>query len=739
MFALINGSRKYKLNRETYDVMQSSQPISEYYTKIKCVWEELDSMNALPRITTINTEITAFLNVINTQKEEQRLFQFLNGLDEHFATQRSQLLLTLPLSNVETTCALLQQEESQREVFGSTQSLMESTALYSKTDKAIEGCCIGYPPWHYKYKQSQQQKNKGKNVAKQGSNEPKRTAAVAATESSRHIMFTSKQFEQLMKSLPHFSNHAKASNFAETDDELDNEYVTGLNNKEGSGTSRATWTYLLVQKSDSFKVLTAFCKSEETQFDRKVKVIRSNNALEFLKGSIGSYLTEQGIEHQTYCVDRPQQDGIVERKHMHFLEFLRVFGCLAMASNPDRQADKFSPRGAPCLFFGYPQHQKGYKLYNLFNNTKFVSRDVQFYEEIFPYSQPHMLRLLNPLPSQCAQNTHWYDDYVTTIAPNVTTQVHLKIKESANETAPSTNPHVSTAPATKQNASATKQTVSPQVPVPRRSSKNTTTPVWLQDYVTHHIPRANQVALELNGTWEITDLPPLKKPIDCHWIYKTKLKAGGIEDRKKAILVIIGNRQRKGVYYEETFAPVANMVTSKADYSLFIKKYNTSFTAVLVYVDDLMIIGTHSSEIHNLKSQLSSHFHMKDLGSLNYFLVLEVSRTEQGVKLGVVSRSSAEAKYRAMALTCCEVTWLVSLLKDLGIKDLGPVDLKCDDQTAIYIAANPMFHARTKHIKVDCHYVRDQVKAGNLKPSYVPSKAQEADVFTRVLSVDQHQ
>ncbi|GJX77208.1 hypothetical protein Tco_0352890 [Tanacetum coccineum] len=134
MFALINGSRKYKLNRETYDVMQSGQPISEYYTKMKCVWEELDSMNALPRITTVNTKNTAFLNAINTQKDEQRLFQFLNGLDEHFAAQRSQLLLTSPLPNVETSCALLQQEESQREVFGSTQSLMESTVLYSKTD-----------------------------------------------------------------------------------------------------------------------------------------------------------------------------------------------------------------------------------------------------------------------------------------------------------------------------------------------------------------------------------------------------------------------------------------------------------------------------------------------------------------------------------------------------------------------------------------------------------------------------
>ncbi|GJS34173.1 retrovirus-related pol polyprotein from transposon TNT 1-94 [Tanacetum coccineum] len=596
----------------------------------------------------------------------------------------------------------------------------------------------------------------------------KRTVAVAATESSGHIMFTSKQYEQLMKSLPYFSNHAEASNSVETDDELDNEYVTSIswytcltiskvvihgciidtrasdhmtpNAKEDLTTkkvlalgkrkhglyhllnipldqihskvqsmmvtamedcslfsifstsvnenkhatsvfsnsctlwhprlghfsnsnlkhvpcdslsklnanfdvclschmakftklsysygkshavepfnlihidiwgtykvhtngkfkyfltivndcSRATWTYLLVQKSDSFKVLTTFCKSIETQFDRKVKVIRSNNALEFLKRSIGPYLTEQGIEHQTSYVNRPQQDGIIERKHKHILEvaralrfhahlpleywgdcvltstflidrtpssvlqhktpyevllnkkpdyqFLKVFGCLAMASNPDRAADKFYPRGVPYL-------------------------DVQFHEDIFLYSQPHMMKLLNPLPSPSSQNT-----------------------------------------------------------------------------------------LELNGTWEITDLPPSKKPIDSHWIYKTKLKADGIEDKKKAILVINGNRQRNGVDYKETFAPmdvsnaflhgdlfedvymripigysgvggtvqdISRSNKSNADYSLFTKKDNTSFTVVLVYVDDLMITGTHYSEIQNLKSQLSYHFYMKALSSLNYWV-----------------------------------------------------------------------------------------------------------------------
>lgn len=61
-FALSNGSRKYKLHKESYDVMQSGQSVSEYYTKMKCVWEELDSMNVLPRLTTVSAEITAFLN-----------------------------------------------------------------------------------------------------------------------------------------------------------------------------------------------------------------------------------------------------------------------------------------------------------------------------------------------------------------------------------------------------------------------------------------------------------------------------------------------------------------------------------------------------------------------------------------------------------------------------------------------------------------------------------------------------
>jgi len=76
-------------------------------------------------------------------------------------------------------------------------------------------------------------------------------------------------------------------------------------------------------------------------------------------------------------------------------------------------------------------------------------------------------------------------------------------------------------------------------------------------------------------------------------------------------------------------------------------------------------------------------------------------------KQDIVSRSSANTEYRAMAMTCCEITWLLALFIDLGFtKDhLLHVDLYCDNQVALYIARKPMFHECAKHITVDCHYI----------------------------------
>ncbi|KAG7556886.1 Integrase catalytic core [Arabidopsis suecica] len=108
--------------------------------------------------------------------------------------------------------------------------------------------------------------------------------------------------------------------------------------------------------------------------------------------------------------------------------------------------------------------------------------------------------------------------------------------------------------------------------------------------------------------------------------------------------------------------------------------------------------------------------------------------TWKSKKQKVVSCSSAEAEYRAMKKLTNELTWLKALLKDFGIEQKTPITFHCDNQAAIHIANNPVFHERTKHVEIDCHKTREKIEDGTILPCYTESSDQLADIFTKAAS-----
>ncbi|XP_060182282.1 uncharacterized mitochondrial protein AtMg00810-like [Lycium barbarum] len=103
-------------------------------------------------------------------------------------------------------------------------------------------------------------------------------------------------------------------------------------------------------------------------------------------------------------------------------------------------------------------------------------------------------------------------------------------------------------------------------------------------------------------------------------------------------------------------------------------------------------------------------------------------------KQHTVSRSSAEAEYRALASIATEMTWIIYILNDIGVYLKSAPTLFCDNISALYMRVNPVLHARTKHVEMDYHFVREKVARGQLVTHFVRTKDQLADIHTKALT-----
>ncbi|KAI0520011.1 hypothetical protein KFK09_007476 [Dendrobium nobile] len=143
----------------------------------------------------------------------------------------------------------------------------------------------------------------------------------------------------------------------------------------------------------------------------------------------------------------------------------------------------------------------------------------------------------------------------------------------------------------------------------------------------------------------------------------------------------------------------------------------------------------HSNSVQALSSRLddASLWHAR-LVHPHHRTMTIISKLLPNNCTTTVARSSTEAEYRALAAAASDVLWLRRLMENFQVPQSQPTPIFCDNISTLALTHNPVFHARTKHIEIDHHFISDHIGNHIIDVSHISSVDQLADILTKPLS-----
>ncbi|XP_075473306.1 uncharacterized protein LOC142504306 [Primulina tabacum] len=831
-------SQVYDLRRRVTRMKQAGGSIEKYYNDLQGLWREIDFRRPNPM------KCPGDIQKYNSILQEDRVYVFLDGLDDRLDKTRSDVLQLQTFPTVEQAYAHVRREDIRQAVMTSSSDIAPGAVMASKgfkpgkqkskpqfgalkcthcgNPKHTRETCFklhGYPEWWSEFQA--RKKCEGTDT-----NEDTGRAAIASADSQSSLT-TQPESTNMFTVLGDQGNCGQA--LVTCHDHNESKWII-----DSGATDHMTFdSHNFSHSTQQRRTCIANANGVQYPVTRAGTVALSSSI------SLNHTLLVPSLSNKLLSINQVTTDlNCVVLMYPNFcllqdILTKEIIGRGTKKGGLYYMDDFSSGKAQHTQHTSYAMHQKGYRCFDPITKRTYITMDVTFLEADTFYPSLATKSSLQGEPPNEEVNwlaTTWLESEGISEQPNDgntegrLTEEHPTAEEPTRDGPP---PLVPEGPSPENITEVSSHAISPfvdnlnsivQYSLPNRHNRGKPPSRYspeVEDRISKY-PIANYVsthrlseplkafAHKLSSDYIPQNIEEALR--DPQWSQAIKEELKALEKNKtwkyKARLVAKGYTQTYGIDYQETFSPVAKLntvrvllsVAANLNWPLHQLDVKNTFlhgkvTTLIVYVDDMIITGDDEEEITKLQKQLSTEFEMKNLGGLKYFLgiemvgMLECKPTDtpivQNHQLGMYADQVPTDKERYegivgkliyLSYTRPDIAYAVSVNADWAgnISDrkstsgyftfvgenlvtwrskkqkvvalsspeaeFREMNLFCDNKAAIDISHNPIQHDRTKHVKVDRHFIKQNLEEKIIRFPFVKSEDQLADVLTKALS-----